>query len=143
MATRSTIAIEKSNGQVEQVYCHWDGYLDNNGEILRNHYTDPAKLQRLIDLGDLSCLGEDIGEKHQFADAAMYNGCTFYGRDRGETGVGKRIYEDFSTYKSQAQFEEYNYILRKDGVWLVEYYATKGRHILLEDAFNEQAALED
>lgn len=143
MATRSTIAIEKSNGQVEKIYCHWDGYLDNNGEILRKHYANPDKVQRLIDMGDLSCLGVDIGEKHQFADAAGYQGCTFYGRDRGETGVDKRVYKNFDEYKSQAQFEEYNYILRKDGVWLVEYYATNGRHVPLEDAFNEQAALED
>ncbi len=37
MATRSTIALEFADGTVEQVYCHWDGYLDHNGALLRDH----------------------------------------------------------------------------------------------------------
>lgn len=143
MATRSTIAIEHADGTIQQVYCHWDGYLDNNGRILAECYSDPAKLQPLIDLGDLSVLGKEIGEKHQFADAAGYKGCTFYGRDRGEAGVQARQYNDFQDYRDRAQFEEYNYILRRDGTWLVEYYGTNGRYAPLEQTLAEMAALED
>ena len=66
MATRSTIALEYADGTVDQIYCHWDGYLDNNGNILREHYMDPFKVQRLMDLGDLSSLGPNIGAKHDF-----------------------------------------------------------------------------
>ena len=40
MATRSRIAIEKENGTVESIYCHWDGYPENNGRILVENYTD-------------------------------------------------------------------------------------------------------
>ena len=40
MATRSTIALEFADGTVQQVYCHWDGYLDYNGKLLAEHYTD-------------------------------------------------------------------------------------------------------
>ena len=38
MGTRSTIAIQKLDGSVEQIYCHWDGYLDHNGTILKTEY---------------------------------------------------------------------------------------------------------
>ena len=135
MATRSTIALEFADGTVQQVYAHWDGYLDHNGEILFHHYKDPFKLRDLIDLGDISSLGPNIGEKHEFDCPHAYGTpeyikwqdekrgvCTFYGRDRGETGTEARKFKDFADYKRNAQREEYNYILRKDGNWYVEFY---------------------
>ncbi len=130
MATRSTIALEYADGTVDQVYCHWDGYLSNNGQILHKHYRDPFKLQRLMDLGDLSSLGEDIGDQHDFDDAAGCSDCTFYGRDRGETGTQARRFKSYADYRDNAQFEEYNYILRKNGQWHVEFYGKEG---LLEE----------
>jgi hypothetical protein len=123
MATRSTIALEYADGTIDQIYCHWDGYLDNNGKILREHYKDPFKVQRLMDLGDMSSLGEDVGDQHDFNDRdSAGDGCTFYGRDRGETGTERRRFKDFADYRENAQSEEYNYILRNDGNWYVEFY---------------------
>ena len=132
MATRSTIALEYADGTVDQVYCHWDGYLEHNGKILQEHYSNPFKLQELMDLGDVSSLGINIGRKHSFSpfegdkndyDAAQAEGCTtFYGRDRGETGVGARRFKDFADYKQNFQHEEYAYILRNDGKWYVKCY---------------------
>ena len=130
MATRSTIALEYADGTVGQVYCHWDGYLSNNGQILLNHYKDPFKVRALLDLGDLSSLGDGLGEQLDFNDAANVNDCTFYGRDRGETGTEARSYKSYADYRENAQFEEYNYILRRDGNWYVEFYGKEG---LLED----------
>ena len=154
MATRSTIALEYADGTVEQVYCHWDGYLDNNGRILLEHWSDPTKLQQLIDLGDLSSLGPNIGDKHEFSCPYEYNTleaqewrakyqevCTFYGRDRGEDGVEKRKYENYQQYLKTGQQEEYNYILRQiDGgaVWLVASYKTNDRFVKLETAIAEE-----
>ena len=46
----------------------------------------------------------------------------FYGRDRGEEGTNARNFKDYADYRKNAQFEEYNYILRKDGNWYVEFY---------------------
>ena len=66
MATRSTIAIEHEDGTVEQVYCHFDGYLSHNGKILQEHYTDRSKVEQLVALGDMSILGNEIGEKQDF-----------------------------------------------------------------------------
>lgn len=135
MATRSTIALEYADGTVGQVYCHWDGYLDHNGKILLMHYSDPFKLRDLLDLGDISSLGRDVGAKHPFspfggsaADQAEHEAAsaagwtTFYGRDRGETGCAQKMFKDFADYEQNFQHEEYAYILRKDGIWYVKCY---------------------
>ena len=123
MATRSTIALEYADGTVGQVYCHWDGYLDNNGQILYQHYQDPFKVRALLDLGDISSLGSDIGEEHDFDDRSQTGiATTFYGRDRGETGCEARMFKSYEDYRENAQSEEYNYILRRDGNWYVEFY---------------------
>lgn len=152
MATRSTIALEFADGTVQQVYCHWDGYLENNGKILLEHYSDPFKLRDLIDLGDISSLGPNIGDKHDFDIQAKYGTpeyiaenearqqiTTFYGRDRGENGVSARSYVSFLDYRANAQFEEYNYILRRDGQWYVEFYGKFDG--LLEQAIAEETVL--
>ena len=121
MGTRSTIALEFADGTVQQVYCHWDGYLDHNGKILQEHYSDPFKLRDLIDLGDMSSLGERIGTQHAF-DKAPQGECTFYGRDRKESGVSAKKFKDFADYRANHQYEEYEYILRACGdkaVWFV------------------------
>jgi hypothetical protein len=146
MGTRSTIALEFADNTVQQVYCHWDGYLAHNGHILAEHYSDPFKLRDLIDLGDLSSLGTQIGSQHPFSphfdegsklayDKAMEEGaCTFYGRDRGEEGTGAKKFKDFADYAENHQREEYEYILRTDGKWYVSYYKTGELYVELETA---------
>lgn len=129
MATRSTIAIEKTDGTVEQVYCHWDGYLSNNGSLLMKHYTNAARLQELIDLGNLSSLAANISPTgpHTF-DNPQEDVCVFYGRDRGELGIQSRLFDSFDDYNSHGQREGYEYILRNvDGaaVWFVSIYGGK------------------
>lgn len=132
MATRSTIAMEYADGTVGQIYCHWDGYLSNNGKILLNSYNDRNKLDMLICLGDVSSLGNEIGFKHPFDNPASYgtpeydaykeqygNMTKFYGRDRGEEGTKAKYFKDFADYEQNHQYEEYEYILRTDGVWYV------------------------
>lgn len=59
MGTRSNIFIENVNGTFTGIYCHWDGYLDYNGVVLYQAYRTPEKLQKLIDLGDISSLGAE------------------------------------------------------------------------------------
>ena len=106
MATRSGIGILNPNtGAIKAVYCHWDGYLAYNGAILEKHYNSSPKVNNLIALGDISSLKPEIGEKHAFSqfelraeEVAGYkllteNWCTFYGRDRGETGTEYKRFE--------------------------------------------------
>jgi hypothetical protein len=109
MATRSTIALEYADGTVGQIYCHWDGYLDHNGKILQNYYTDPFKVRALLDGGDTSTLADSVED------------CEFYTK-RGEALNPQRMFKDYAEYLREMQGEEYNYILRKDGKWYVEFY---------------------
>lgn len=92
MATRSNIGYTLPDGNVRYIYCHWDGYPENNGNILQEHYQAAYKIAQLIELGDLSSLGAEIGVKHNFdervdAQTLAETRCTFYGRDRGEQNV--------------------------------------------------------
>ena len=147
MGTRSTIALEYADGTVGQVYCHWDGYLENNGMILYKHYQDPFKVRELLDLGDISSLGREVGKQHPFSphfdegskiayDAAQAAGfTTFYGRDRGETGISQKMYADYDNYVRCHQYEEFEYILRRDGVWYVADHSD--RYVPLADALAE------
>jgi hypothetical protein len=148
MATRSTIALEFADNTVQQIYCHWDGYLDNNGQLLRDHYSNPFVLRDLIDLGDLSSLRPTIGTAHPFSqfgqdkltseqfDKLYGDMCTFYGRDRGEDGTGAKKFKDFADYVDNHQYEEYEYILRKDGVWYVKCHSAD--YVTLAEAFEAQ-----
>jgi hypothetical protein len=154
MGTRSTIALEFADGTVGQVYCHWDGYLEHNGKILFENYSDPFKLRDLIDQGDISSLKPEIGTKHPFSQfetdltytgfADLYdNMTTFYGRDLGEEGTEARYFKDFADYKANHQREEYAYILRTDGQWYVA--IGRGVYIKLASALdtteNREAAI--
>jgi hypothetical protein len=128
MGTRSRIGVMHGD-KVKSVYCHWDGYLEHNGRILQDHYNS-SKANFLVALGDLSSLRSEIGEKHAFSqfdlpaeEAEAYktlteNWCTFYGRDRGETGTEWQVANTFDEFLEQCDqaCAEYYYIM-KDGVW--------------------------
>lgn len=135
MATRSTIAIELEDGKVKQIYCHWDGYLSHNGAILMEHYSNPNKVQALMDVGDISSLRPLIGEAHDF-DARYSNDdprnewVVAYGRDRGETGTDARLFHDFNRYAKDHQYEEFEYIMRANGRWYVSEYGRDYRPLI-------------
>ena len=88
MATRSRIGMVMNNGKIKSIYCHWDG--DMVGKILRKYYINPAKIKRLMALGNISSLGKNIGIKHNF-DNSSSNECNAYGRDRGDKGENARV----------------------------------------------------
>ena len=130
MGTRSRIGVMHGDN-VKSVYCHWDGYLEHNGAILQEHY-DSVKANQLVALGDLSSLRPEIGEKHAFSQFELRaeevagfkllteNMCTFYGRDRGETGTEWKTHTNFVDFFAEVEGSwcEWYYIMR-DGVWYV------------------------
>ena len=129
MATRSRIGVMHGD-VVKSVYCHWDGYIDNNGMILLENYNS-VKANQLVALGDVSSLRPEIGEAHPFSylgteisaedyDRDYGNMTTFYGRDRGEEGVEYRVAQTFDEFLEQVEgcCAEYYYIM-KDGEWYV------------------------
>jgi hypothetical protein len=129
MSTRSSIAI-KHGDRIKSIYCHSDGYLEYNGRVLLEHYSDSVKVNKLIAMGDVSMLGREIGEKINFNDDLSYDGnntaeqCRFYSRDRGEEGV------EYKSFAGEADFIDYYdgcgcefYYLYDHGVW----YYSQGR----------------
>ena len=108
MATRSRIAIENQDGTVTSIYCHWDGYTSGVGKMLEKWYTTQAKVEALIELGDISSL--DMTPTSTVA----------YHRDRGEDLVQSKY------NRVEALFDmgfnsgvEYIYCFTKSGQWLV------------------------
>lgn len=129
MSTRSAIGIKHGN-RIKAIYCHYDGYLEYVGRVLNTYYQDSVKVNKLIAMGDMSCLGADIGDKHKFNNRSDYladntaRECTFYGRDRGEENV------EFKSFASEDEFVDYYdgcgcelYYLYDHGVW----YYSKGK----------------
>ena len=153
MATRSTIALEFADGTIGQVYCHWDGYLSNNGKLLGDYYMDPFKVRDLIDLGSLSSLRPTIGTKHPFSMyeakmtqdeyANLYRDmCTFYGRDGGEGESDATYFKDYADFLANGQREEYDYILRDSAanggaIWFVSDHGAD--FVLLTEALVKEA----
>ena len=72
MSTHSTIAKLDNDGIFRAVYCHSDGYLRHNGEILNKYYTDEDKVSDLIKQGDISVLNKIIGRKLPFNDYTLF-----------------------------------------------------------------------
>jgi len=139
MATRSFIHVQREDGNWARIYCHNDGYYENNGRLLHQFYNSQERAEALVALGDLSSLGESIGVKHRFdfyQDLSKKHGgnysemkadpeyqrlssmCNFYGRDRGEENVEAQIGESLEDVFEK---DEFTYVWR-DGEWLAMSY---------------------
>ena len=133
MGTRSTIALEFADNSVSQVYCHWDGYLENNGLILQTSYMDPFKVRALVDLGGFSSLRDLVEETAEGAYT-----------QRGEELAVER-YMNADEYFDTCAGEEYDYIMRNiDGqaTWFVRCYATDNVWVPIEEARAMQEHME-
>ena len=53
MGTRSYIALQIEEDEYLTIFCHYNGYPDDNGAILAEHYDKQEKVESLIQLGDL------------------------------------------------------------------------------------------
>ena len=130
-ATRSQIGIELPNGKVVAVYCHWDGYPEHVGKILKKHYKNAQKIKDLLKVGKygISALRKDVWKKHDFDapyDEIEKKGwTTFYGRDRNDKGNMSHQYKNREEYgptntnfkeriKSKVEFDYTNNNDRRD-----------------------------
>lgn len=115
MSTRSNIAIKRKDESIDSIYCHSDGYLEYNGVILNHYYKNPKKVNELIELGDISCLGKHINPdpsiEHSF-DKRQNDTVVAYHRDRNENNVNKRHYNNMEEYKNHFRdsWEEFAYL---------------------------------
>lgn len=125
MATRSLIGMQVDSG-IKYIYCHWDGYPSYNGKILLDCYLQEDQVKALLELGHLSVLGLELGEKQAF-NKPKSGWCVAYGRDRGETDTQAYLIEDEDMFGSLNDGSEYKY-LYKGGKW----YMTDGHQPFVE-----------
>ena len=121
MATRSIIGIVNEDKSITGIYCHYDGYLENNGKLLLNHYNNVGIINELMDLGDLSYLDKKLysdNNSHTFKNPQP-GVCVAYGRDRGETNVDGVIYEDLGGFEDAMEDYgcDYQYLF-DNGKWM-------------------------
>lgn len=149
MSTNSRIGIIRSDGSVDSIYCHWDGYYEHNGLILFNEYQDLNKINSLIKLGAISYLGENVepctDQNHSFKDPC--DGVVIaYCRDRGERKCvidHARNISDF--FKNSVSFnEEYVYLYDENTCkWLTMSAYSKDMLVSLEEKLKELDLIEE
>lgn len=123
MSTRSRIGILNPNGTVTSIYCHSDGYLSGVEACLLDFYKTEEKVRALTDLGDISSLGNEIGEKHDFQGSTHDDWCRAYGRDRGEKNTELRV--DDNVQELVKHSEEFTYVFNPV---LCQWFYTNGNH---------------
>ncbi len=142
MATRSYI-FKIDNNYMKGVYCHYDGYLEHNGEVLLKHYNEHKKVEELISLGDLSVLDINCNlvDGHSF-DNRIDGYTVAYHRDRNEEFSQMKVecsdlinaIEHFKSICDDGMIE-YCYVFYND-IWYVYFnrrlYALKFDYILQE-----------
>lgn len=147
MSTNSLIFQEQQDGTLKGIYCHYDGYLQYNGVILSESYSDPKKVAKLLELGNLSSLGEELeaseavrlyGNYYYISEAfealsveeqerlrnedrsGKYT--VAYHRDRGEKLKPLKtitLEEQKNGENPFPDYYEYIYVQDKNGVWYV------------------------
>ena len=120
MATRGNIGIINEDGSVTGIYVHWDSYPENVGKLLLKYYNTTGIVYELMDLGDLSSLNKNLyceDNNHSFENPAP-GVCVAYGRDRGETGVESRVFNNISKFEKFADRTgaDYQYLFN-NGKW--------------------------
>ena len=112
MSTRSTIAMVTSRGDIDAIFCHWDGYPEYVGKILDARYTDERRVEKLMDMGDLESLGKTLAK------------CRFHRRDFGcseedsRKVTHKSLSEAVAAMDAELGLREYLYLFA-DMRWMV------------------------
>ncbi len=112
MSTRSTIAMVTPRGDIDAIFCHWDGYPEYVGSILNARYTDERRVAKLMDMGDVDHLGKTLAK------------CRFYRRDFGDAEedtrkeTHKSLSEAVAAMTAELGWREYLYLFA-DKRWMV------------------------
>lgn len=138
MATRSMVGIKTETG-IRAIYVHWDGYPEGVGKTLNTYYNSDALINEMMDLGNASSIGPELGTKHDFnrpSSSGMGKECTFYGRDRGEDGQESINFESTQELVDYAKgsWLEWIYIKGPDG-WMTK--PMNGEWQSLEEVLND------
>lgn len=131
MSTHANIALLKPNGDIQSIYCHYDGYPQYVGKILNEHYNNQERVEQLITLGNIEALGEklepsELELKYQHWYSQEYLSLDKEERKRLKLDAQKHIrkmsgYKDPTLAKSLNHLclEEYIYIFTPKGWYMV------------------------
>jgi hypothetical protein len=115
MSTRSTVGAVQRNGLIKAIYVHFDGYPSGVGYRLEMSYNTAEKVEKLLNLGDLSVLDVLIGEQ-QIPAKRRLGTCLAYGRDYGQVQVEAKLFPSISKWLSYYSDAQYAYLFN-GGVW--------------------------
>jgi len=122
MSTNSTISVVCKDGIVKSVYCHYDGYIDHTGNILKQYYNTSELAEKLVDKGDISYLQPTI------------KNTIFYHRDYKEPKQVKKYdsLQDYTVHyiKYGLFWTDYDYIFMNDHKWYLYFPKTKHYQVL-------------
>lgn len=116
MSTNSRIGVLLPGGNVRSIYCHWDGYPENQLPILKKHFFRKGKITQLMNLGDISYLAPKIGKQHDWNNQDD-DIITAYGRDRGEEGTEAMLSLDIEEFMEDPEHHMYLWNGKR---WLVD-----------------------
>lgn len=105
MATRCHIGLEGTDGSVRYIYCHWDGYPSGTGKILQEDWNTYTKVYNMINKGNMSYLGRNLGDTEFYCKEG----------DPNEEDEGAKYCKDVNAYSATAPdyFIEYVYLFKK------------------------------
>ena len=131
MGTRSRIGLQKKDGRIESIYCHWDGYPEGVGKVLLNNYKDEDKVKKLLKLGDMSSLGSEPVANPKgwdYSEPMRDDMCVTYAT-RGEYCPSAKS-KDLEAYAelSDECWGEYTYLFKDNEWYLVE--EDDGKYVL-------------
>jgi len=109
MGTPCAIGMKQPDGSVRAIRCNYDGYVADAGVILAGWYTEVAKVEALLALGELSQLAEEL------------DSCIAYHRDRHEPMRPAKRFDSVEEYRRVGKGEmsaDYLY-LYDSGCWSV------------------------
>ena len=119
MGTHSYIAKQIGPNQYRTVYCQLDGHLEYQGAMLLEHFSDPDRIDQLLDLGDIYLLepklDPDASRKHDCIN--HQDGVTVaFQRDADCTGVEARVMT-LQELDNSDEFIEFVYIFNQNNQW--------------------------
>ena len=114
MATRSNIAYQTPNGQVREVYCHFDGYRSHVGKMLFQCYNSEELANEVTRYGGISSL------QHSIEDSNIYS-------IRDNEPIRFEMYSNFDEWCKNGRAQGHAYIFR-NGCW---WDASNGRLLKL------------
>lgn len=119
MGTPCFIAKEIGDSRYRAIWCGSDAHLDRVGVILARHYNTEERVDKLLDLGNLSglypVLQPDPSKPHNMQQRQK-NVTIAYGRDYGETNQEAKI-KTLDELNDKSEWTETTYIFTKDKEW--------------------------